>query len=135
MRRQCLAGLMILISLAMASVALGQGEPTGKWWRDPGIVRELNLSNQDVDRLENLFSGSRRRLIDLTKDVEKAQFEYQQAVEADPLDEKAVNSRFQNLEGARSRLAAEQSRFSVEVRKILGYDRFQRLKQIYSRQR
>jgi Spy/CpxP family protein refolding chaperone len=133
MRRQCLAGLMILISLAMVSLALGQGEPTGKWWRDPGIVQELKLSDQDVNRLEKLFSDSRRLLIDLTKDVEKAQFDYQQAVEADPLDEKKVNRRFQDLEQARSRLASEQSRFSVGVRKILGHDRFQRLKQIYSR--
>jgi Spy/CpxP family protein refolding chaperone len=135
MRRMSLAGLMILISLAMVPVVLGQGEPTGKWWRDPGIVQELKLSNQDVSRLDKLFADSRRRLIDLTKDVEKAQFEYQQAVEADQLDEKAVNRRFQELERARSRLAAEQSRFSVEVRKILGRDRFQRLKQIYSRRR
>ena len=55
-------------------------------------------------------------------------------MEAEPLDEKAVNRQFARLEKARSQLASERSRFLVEVRKILGHNRFQRLKQIYRQQ-
>ncbi len=122
--------LLLLVPVFAAPVD-AQSEPSGKWWYDPGIKAELNLQDSEIKRLDRLFNKSRRRLIDLKNKVEKAQFEYQRLMEAEPLDEKAVNRQFAQLEKARSQLAAERSRFLVEVRKILGHQRFQRLKQIY----
>ncbi len=125
--------LLVLIPV-LAAPAGAQNEPSGKWWYDPGIKAELKLQDSEIKRLDRLFNKSRRRLIDLKNKVEKAQFEYQRLMEAEPLDEKAVNRQFDQLEKARSQLAAERSRFLVEVRKILGHNRFQRLKQIYRQQ-
>lgn len=122
--------MLLLIPAFIASVS-AQSEPSGKWWYDPGIQAELQLQESEIKRLDRLFKNSRRRLIDLKNKVEKAQFEYQNLMEAEPLDEKAVNRQFGKLEKARSQLASERSRFLVGVRKILGHNRFQRLKQIY----
>ena len=134
MLRQMIASCLLLIVILCAPAAFAQSEPSGKWWRDPGIKAELDLTDGEVKRLDRLFKNSRRRLIDLKNKVEKAQFEYQNLMEADPLDEAAVNRQFAKLEKARGQLAAERSRFLVEVRKILGHSRFQRLKQIYRQQ-
>ncbi len=131
MLRQMIASCLLLIVILCAPAAFAQSEPSGKWWRDPGIKAELDLKDGEVQQLDRLFKKSRRRLIDLKNKVEKAQFEYQNLMEAEPLDEKAVNRQFGKLEKARSQLASERSRFLVEVRKILGHNRFQRLKQIY----
>ncbi len=125
--------LLLLIPVFTAP-AEAQSEPSGKWWYDPGIKAELKLQDKEIKRLDRLFNKSRRRLIDLKNKVEKAQFEYQRLMEAEPLDEKAVNRQFAQLEKARGQLASERSRFLVEVRKILGHNRFQRLKQIYRQQ-
>ena len=131
MLRQMIASCLLLIVILCAPAAFAQSEPSGKWWHDPGIKAELDLKDGEVKQLDRLFKKSRRRLIDLKNKVEKAQFEYQNLMEAEPLDEKAVNRQFGKLEKARSQLASERSRFLVEVRKILGHNRFQRLKQIY----
>ena len=131
MFKQLIASCLLLLVPALVPAASAQSEPSGKWWRDPGIKAELDLKDGEVKRLDRLFKKSRRRLIDLKNKVEKAQFEYQNLMEAEPLDEAAVNRQFAELEKARSQLAAERSRFLVEVRKILGHSRFQRLKQIY----
>ena len=125
---------LILLIPVWAPPAGAQSEPSGKWWHDPGIKAELKLQNSEIKRLDRLFNQSRRRLIDLKNKVEKAQFEYQRLMEAEPLDERAVNRQFGQLEKARSQLASERSRFLVEVRKILGHERFQRLKRIYQQQ-
>ncbi len=125
--------LLLLIPVFTAP-AEAQSEPSGKWWYDSGIKAELKLQDKEIKRLDRLFNESRRRLIDLKNKVEKAQFEYQRLMEAEPLDEKAVNRQFAQLEKARGQLASERSRFLVEVRKILGHNRFQRLKQIYRQQ-
>ncbi len=125
---------LLLLIPVFAAPAGAQSEPSGKWWYDPGIKAELKLQDKEIKRLDRLFNKSRRRLIDLKNKVEKAQFEYQRLMEAEPLDEKAVNRQFGQLEKARGQLASERSRFLVEVRKILGHNRFQRLKQIYRQQ-
>ncbi len=130
MRIRLPAVLAIAIVLGALS-AFAQEVPPGTWWRDPGIAGELQLTPDDVQRLDRLYTKSRRRLIDLKNDVEKEQFEYQNLLEKKNLDEKAVNRQFEKLEKARTRLSEERSRFMVEVRKILGYERFQRLKAIY----
>ena len=122
---------LLLLTPVFAAPVDAQSEPSGKWWYDPGIKAELKLQDGEIKRLDRLFNQSRRRLIDLKNKVEKAQFDYQRLMEAEPLDEKAVNRQFAQLEKARSQMASERSRFLVEVRKILGHQRFQRLKQIY----
>ena len=131
MLKQCVAGITLIVVLIWAPSAVGQSMPSGKWWKDRGIAKELNLTSQDVKRLDDLFVKSRRRMIDLKNEVEKEQFEYQTLIESKQLDEKAVNRQLQKLEKARSDLNAERSRFVLGVRKILGRDRFQRLQQIY----
>lgn len=131
MVKQCVAGVILIVALTWAPSAVGQSMPSGKWWKDPGIAKELNLTSQDVKALDELFIKSRRRMIDLKNQVEKEQFEYQTLIESKQLDEKAVNRQLRKLEKARSDLNAERSRFVLGVRKILGRDRFQRLQQIY----
>ncbi len=134
MFKRWIATCLLLLAPALTAATFAQSEPSGKWWHDPAIRAELKLTDSEIKQLDRLFKKSRRRLIDLKTTVEKAQFEYQNLMEAEPLDEAAVNRQFGKLEKARSQLAAERSRFLVEVRKILGHSRFQRLKQIYRQQ-
>jgi Spy/CpxP family protein refolding chaperone len=131
MLKHCLAGVTVIFLLALAPLAMGQDMAGGKWWKDPDIATELNLTSQDVKKLDNLFVKSRRRMIELKNRVEKEQFEYQTLIESKNLDEAAVNRQLERLEKARTDLNAERSRFVLGVRKILGRDRFQRLQQIY----
>lgn len=131
MTKHCMAGITLIIVLILASWAMAQPMPSGKWWKDPGIAKALDLTSRDVQQLDNLFVQSRRRMIELKNQVEKEQFEYQTLIESQNLDEKAVNRQLRKLEKARSDLNEERSRFVLGVRKILGHNRFQRLQQIY----
>lgn len=135
MLKQYIAGLTLVTLLLLAPMAAAQTMPAGKWWKDPDIAKELQLTPGDVKQLDKLFVKSRRQMIELKNRVEKEQFEYQNLMESKTLDEAAVNRQLQKLEQARSELNEERSRFVVAVRKILGSDRFQRLQQIYSEYR
>lgn len=135
MLKHCIAGMTLIIVLALAPLAVGQTTPNGKWWKDPVIAKQLNLSADDVKKLDQLFVKSRRNMIDLKNRVEKEQFEYQNLMESKTLDEAAINRQLGRLEQARAALNEERSRFVVGVRKILGRDRFQRLQQIYAESR
>lgn len=132
MLKHFIIGIPLLVVLALAPLAMGQTMPSGKWWKDPEFIKALRLTSDDDKKLDKLFVKYRRRMIDLTNRVEKEQFEYQNLMEAPNLDEAAVNRQLQKLEEARTELYAEKNRFVVEVRKILGRDRFQKLVQLYS---
>ncbi len=77
--------------------------------------------------MDSMFVQNRLRLIDLKSGVEKEQFELQNLLDAAHLDEKAAEDQFSKLQTARSKLNAERFSFLLEVRKLLGRDRFQQL--------
>lgn len=133
MLKHFIAGISLIVFLALAPPAIGQTMPSGKWWQDPGIVKQLDLTSKEAKQIDKLFVKSRRRMIELKNQVEKEQFEYQTLMESQNLDESAVNRQLQKLEKARSKLNSERSSFVVGIRKILGHDRFQKLQRIYSK--
>ena len=71
---------------------------------------------------------NRRKLIDLKSVVEKERFELENLLESETLDEAAVMNQYDRLEKARSKIAAERFRFLLEVRKVVGHERFQQIK-------
>ena len=60
--------------------------------------------------------------------MEKEQLELEAILEKEPLSEGASMTQFKKLEGARANLSEEHFKFIMEVRKILGPDRFGQLK-------
>jgi Spy/CpxP family protein refolding chaperone len=110
---------------------LSQELPSGKWWHSPAISAKLKLSPDEIRRLDDLYAGSRRHLIDLKRSVEKERFELDQQLGGRKMNRSALKKQHQKLEKARTDLSSEYLRFMVETRNIIGYDRFQQLKQIY----
>jgi len=102
--------------------------PAGKWWQLPKIAEELGLNNEDQKRLDDLFVENRRKMIDLKGNISKEKFEMEQLLEKASINEPECMDRFKKLQDARTNLATERFKFLVETRKILGFDRYQKLK-------
>ena len=121
----------VLLWIFMPMDALGARMPLGKWWRMPHVAEQLNLSGREKEHLDDLFIQSRRKLIDLSSAVEKERLELGILMDKETLDEDAVLGQFKKLEQARDHLVSERFRFLLEVRKILGAERFQSLKTLF----
>lgn len=113
--------------LLMAVTAMAQSPPSGKWWRNPRVVNALNLTGDEIQRLEQAYEMSRRRMIDLKNKVEREQFELSNMLEKRNMDEAAVRAQNRRLEQARSELADAKFAFVIDVRRIIGAQRFQQL--------
>jgi len=120
--------ILPVIYLVAPLVAAAQDVPAGKWWYNPRIQKNLNLSEGEIAQLDRLFADSRLKLIRLKSDVESEQFELDQLLSKKKVDDAAVKKQFQKLEQARKKLAHERLDFVIGVRSILGADRFQQLK-------
>ena len=126
--------IILPVLLVMSPLlAAGQDVPAGKWWYNPKIQKNLNLSQKEVDKLDQLFAGSRSRLIKFKSEVESEQFELDQLLSKKKVNDADVKKQFQKLEQARKNLANERLEFVIGVRNILGANRFQELKSNYQR--
>ena len=123
--------ILLVIFLVAPVIAAGQEVPAGKWWYNPKIQKNLNLSKKEINQLDKLFASSRRKLIKLKSAVENEQFELDQLLSQKKVDDAKVKKQFQKLEKARKNLANARLDFIIGVRNILGADRFQQLKSNY----
>ncbi len=126
----------LICLLAASGIGLARGPrgmeglkmPYGKWWRMPEVAKKLELTSEEQQKLDDLFVQSRRRMIDLKSNVQKEGLELEVILDQQDFDESACMDRFKKFQDARTRLANERFRFLIEVRKLLGPDRYRRLK-------
>ena len=131
MLRNVFSVILLAIYLIAPVIAAGQDVPSGKWWYNPEIQKNLDLSKKEINKLDKLFAKSRRKLIKLKSEVEHEQFELDQLLGQKQVNDVKVKKQFQRLEKARNKLANEQLQFVIGVRNTLGPDRFQQLKSNY----
>lgn len=123
----CLVCLWVLVP----TISMGDDILPGKWWHIPKVAKKLELSKEEKRELDDLFVKSRRRLIDLKSTIEKEQFELENLLESETLDETATMEQFKKLEKAREDISTERFSFLLKVRKILGFGRLQYLKTFF----
>lgn len=120
--------VIFIIIAALAVNAAGGERHRGNWWRDPQISKKLNLSENDVQRLDALLLESGRRMIDLKSVVEKERFELNALLENKKTDDTVITAQFKKLENARAALSNERLQFLIQTRAILGAERFRELR-------
>ena len=122
---RALAVLPILV-LTVAAVH-AQDVPPGRWWHSSSVVQQLQLTNEEVQRLDQTFEASRIKMIKLKSQVETERYKLKSMIEKGNADDAAVRAQNRNLEAARSALADERFIFFIQCRDIIGNERFQKL--------
>jgi Spy/CpxP family protein refolding chaperone len=124
-----LAAIMLLL---FPQICRAKQIPPGRWWHLPYFADQLNITDQQKDQLDKLFDYNRNRLSALKKQVELERNELLKAIDQEHLNETVATIKMKKLESTRTLLAATRFSYSLEVRKLLGYERFERLKTLYA---
>jgi len=126
--------LVCFFILSGVSTARDQGHskdgldlPRGKWWRMPEVAKELNINSDEQAKFDDLYFKYRNQKIDLKSTVEKEQLELERIIEKEKFDESSCRDQFQKVINAKNKVSIERFNFLIEVRKLLGYERFQQL--------
>ena len=105
--------------------------PPGRWWHLPYFATQLDITNAQKEQLDRLFDYNRNRLAQIKMQMEQERSELVNAVEGQHLNEAAAEYKMRKLENSRTLLASTRFTYSLEVRKLLGYDRFKRLRMLF----
>jgi Spy/CpxP family protein refolding chaperone len=124
-----------MILLIFPALALAKDLPRGKWWQNPKLSSVIKVSEEEKQKLDELYIESRRNFIKLKSAVQLERFELEVLMEKDPLDEATVLEQYRKMDNARDSLGTERFRFLLEVRKLLGAERFKALKSEFQKHR
>ena len=131
MLNKVLSGIVFVFLASTPVSAMEQNMPDCKWWHNQKMSQKINLTDKEKGLLDEQFVDSRRKLIKLKNSVEMEQFELENILEAKTLDEAAAIKQFDKLEKERTALSSERFRFLLQIRKVLGFERFQQLKMFH----
>ncbi|MFP4476985.1 MAG: Spy/CpxP family protein refolding chaperone [Desulfatibacillaceae bacterium] len=120
--------LAVLLLVSVAPANAGDGVPSGKWWRNPKVVEEINITPQEQEKLDESFLQFQRDSIDVKSRLEKERLELDHLMSRKSIDEKEAKAAMSEVDKARSELADRRFEFLLEVRNILGNERFNELK-------
>jgi Skp family chaperone for outer membrane proteins len=126
------AFLAIGLLLPLASAALAAPQiPDGKWWKRPRIAAAVGVTPEQAAELEKIFVRTKPKLIDLKAELEKREFEFQQAMEDSNADRRAIAERIEEKEEARASLHKELALMVLDMKRVLREDQWERLTRIH----
>lgn len=111
--------IIAMVVLACAAIAQGQGIPPGKWWQHPQIIRELQLSDEQRGRLDDIFRANANELIDAKADVEKLQVAIRGELDRPQIRKAELQRIASQLSAARGKLFERELMMLVDMRSVL----------------
>lgn len=126
---------LVLFVVFLPSALLAQEMMHGKWWLDRTLAEELQLTDSERKVLEDKYTESRRKMIDLKSELEKERLELDIVLDKQDAEKAQIIERYENLEKARAKLSKERFGLLVEVREVIGVERFQSLKAMHRSKR
>ncbi len=131
MLNKSLAILAAIVLLLFPAICRAKEIPPGRWWHLPYFADQLSITDKEKVELDKLFDYNRNRLAELKTQMEGEKAELLKAIDQEHLNEKFATTKMTKLESTRTLLAATRFSYSLEVRKLLGYQRYQRMKTLY----
>jgi Spy/CpxP family protein refolding chaperone len=102
--------------------------PMGAWWKNSELASKLQLTDQQVQQLENTFYQHRLKLADLRANIEKQDLTMQQLLDAPTPNDAAILAQVDQRSAARNQLDREFTQMTLDFRKILTPDQWKQLR-------
>jgi Spy/CpxP family protein refolding chaperone len=135
MLNKILTALFLIFLPAIASVATSQDVRPGKWWKDQAMVEKLQLNEAQITQLDRAYDERRDEMMKYRNSVKSESARLQKLFESEPLDENAIRKQRGKMEESKKELSSERFDFIINVRKIIGPEKFGRLKSTFSESR
>jgi Spy/CpxP family protein refolding chaperone len=114
--------------LAATFIAEAQQLPPGKWWRREEVVRQLELTREQQDKLDEVFRATADDLIDAKASVDKLQVALRGELDRTQLRRQELQRLAAQLSQARGKLFEREVMMLADMRGILDQEQWTRLR-------
>ncbi|HEV7766048.1 MAG TPA: hypothetical protein VGQ76_13670, partial [Thermoanaerobaculia bacterium] len=125
--------LVIAALLIAASLIEAQQLPPGKWWRRQEVVRQLELTSDQQNKLDEVFRKASDELIDAKANVEKLQISLRGELDRTQLRRTELQRLATQLTQARGKLFEHELMMLADMRGILNEEQWTRLRRFLDR--
>lgn len=108
-----------------AGEAAGDAQGLRAWWENPRVVERLNLSPEQQKRIQELVFRHTEKMIDLRAEKQRAQLDLSRLLDAETLNDGALDKAAEALDAAQCSIERAQTRLRIEIARVL--NREQRL--------
>jgi Spy/CpxP family protein refolding chaperone len=106
------------------------GYGNAKWWKDPEVVKELNLSKDQVNLIEQIFNGNKDQILDLNSQLKQKQSEFRSKIEDPNSSREEVLELNDQVVQVKTKLKRLRLDMLLKIREVLTPDQRQILHEI-----
>lgn len=110
--------VFVLIFAANANAMLG-GRGHYKWWKDPNVAKELNLTNKQVNSIENIFDSYKPKIMEYRKQLKSNELELKKELRNPKAKKEDVLQLIDNIENTKAAYTRTKVEMFLKVRDVL----------------
>ena len=113
--------LFILLSFlfVLNTHALLKGGSNYKWWKDPKIASELDLSKDQVKRIEQIFASYKKRIARYRKQLNKSEVELKKELQNPNAKKEDVLKLIDGIENTKAAYTRSKVEMFLRVKDVL----------------
>ena len=104
-----------------------------KWWADSAVAQQLNLSPDQIKRMDTAFEQSKLQLIDLRANVQKQEVLLEPLLSANPVDTAKATAQIEKVARARADLEVASAKMLLGIRAVLTPEQWTKLNERHER--
>lgn len=106
-----------------------------KWWTDSEVAQQLNLTPDQIKRMDSAFEQSKLQLIDLRANVQKQEVLLEPLLSANPVDTAKATAQIEKVARARADLEVASAKMLLGIRAVLTPEQWTKLNERHGRHR
>ena len=116
-------GLLVPDLLAFKGSLIG-----GKWWQLPAVKEKLQLSHDQIRKINTIWIEHRKHIIDIRSDMEKTYIDLENLMGQPMVVWQEADKLAERLGELHSQRAKERIKMAIDIRGELSVEQFERLK-------
>jgi Spy/CpxP family protein refolding chaperone len=106
-----------------------------KWWKDDYIAQQINLTPEQIKRMDTIFEQSKLQLIDMRATLQKQEVLLEPLLSANPVDTTRTMAQIDKVAQARADLEKANAKMLLRIRGVLTPEQWTKLNERHGRRR
>ncbi len=102
----------------------------GKWWYSPAVKDKLQLTPDQTNKINKIWMEHRKRIIDIKSDIEKGYLDLENLMGQSMVEREKAYKLAESLGQLHAKQIEERIRMTIDIRKELSVEQFQKLKSL-----